>query len=99
MMALPGPPSPSVRVTLSASWHTVKMTEYFQYMRRRPDRTRILDAWIEDAIHRPLAQRVQDDGRLRRWVFVAEEQRFLRVVLLADGETVHNAFFDRGYQP
>jgi hypothetical protein len=25
--------------------------------------------------------------------------RYLRVVLLADGETVHNAFFDRGYKP
>jgi len=24
--------------------------------------------------------------------------RFLRVVLLADGETVHNAFFDRGFE-
>jgi hypothetical protein len=24
--------------------------------------------------------------------------RYLRVVTLADGETVHNAFFDRGYR-
>jgi hypothetical protein len=31
---------------------------------------------------------------------VAEmENRFLRVVLLADGETVHNAFFDRRFEP
>ena len=27
------------------------------------------------------------------------EGRWLRVVLLADGETVHNAFFDRGFEP
>jgi hypothetical protein len=26
-------------------------------------------------------------------------ERYLRVVLLPDGETVHNAFFDRGYKP
>jgi len=25
--------------------------------------------------------------------------RWLRVVVLADGETVHNAFFDRGFEP
>jgi hypothetical protein len=27
------------------------------------------------------------------------ENRYLRVVLLPDGETVHNAFFDRGFKP
>jgi hypothetical protein len=27
------------------------------------------------------------------------ERRFLRAVLLADGETAHNAFFDRRSQP
>ena len=27
------------------------------------------------------------------------ENRYLRVVLLEDGKTVHNAFFDRGFQP
>ena len=43
---------------------------------------------------------VQADGRIRRWVQVPEaENRFLRVVLLADGETVHNAFFDRRFVP
>jgi hypothetical protein len=25
--------------------------------------------------------------------------KFLRILLLADGETVHNAFFDRGFEP
>jgi hypothetical protein len=27
------------------------------------------------------------------------ENRYLRVVLLPDGETVHNAFFDREFKP
>ena len=26
------------------------------------------------------------------------EDKFLRVILLADGETVHNAFFDRNFR-
>ena len=28
---------------------------------------------------------------------VEERDSFLRVILLEDGETVHNAFFDRSY--
>ena len=47
----------------------------------------------------PLAEAVQADGRIRRWVYIPQEQRYLRVVLLADGETVHNAFFDRRFEP
>jgi len=36
------------------------------------------------------------DGRIRKWAKIAEMQnRYLRVILLEDGETVHNAFFDR----
>jgi hypothetical protein len=43
---------------------------------------------------------MQTDGRIRRWARIEEaEGRWLRVVLLADGETVHNAFFDRGFEP
>ena len=77
----------------------MKTTDYFRYTRQRPDRARILDAWIETAIRNPDAELVQADGRVRRWVFIAEEQRHLRIVLLADRETVHNAFFDRRFQP
>jgi hypothetical protein len=29
----------------------------------------------------------------------AVKSRYLRVILLADGETVHNAFFDRRFVP
>jgi hypothetical protein len=77
----------------------LKTTDYFRYTRQRPDRARILDAWIERAVREPEVELVQSDGRVRRWVFIAEEQRYLRVVLLADRETVHNAFFDRRFQP
>ena len=60
----------------------------------------IRDEWIERAIHSPIRELVQSDGRIRRWVQVVEmEGRFLRVVLLEDGETVHNAFFDRRFVP
>jgi len=37
-------------------------------------------------------------GRIRKWKKIKEEGKFLRVILLPDGETVHNAFFDRGFK-
>jgi len=78
----------------------VKVTRYFETIRNRPDRAMIQDAWIEIAIRTPIREKVQADGRIQRWVQVPEmENRFLRVVLLPDGETVHNAFFDRRYAP
>lgn len=78
----------------------VKTTRYFDATRQRPDRAMIEMTWVEFVIDHPTAERIQSDGRIRRWASIAEsEGRWLRVVLLADGETVHNAFFDRGFTP
>jgi hypothetical protein len=78
----------------------VRSTPYFRLIRSRPDRAEIQDAWIERAIREPIREVRQNDGRIRRWVQVSESDgRFLRVVLLEDGETVHNAFFDRRFVP
>jgi hypothetical protein len=78
----------------------MKTTLYFDALRSRPDRAAIRDEWIERAIHSPAKEAIQSDGRIRRWVQVPEaENRYLRVVLLPDGETVHNAFFDRRFVP
>jgi len=77
----------------------VKTTKYFDLLRTRPDRAFIKDAWIERAIKYPETEIVQADGRIRVWCRVPEmENRYLRVVLLEDRETVHNAFFDRRYK-
>jgi hypothetical protein len=78
----------------------VKTTAYFQAIRVRPDRAVIRDEWIERALREPIREHTQTDGRIRRWVRVPEAgDRVLRVILLSDGETVHNAFFDRGFTP
>jgi hypothetical protein len=51
-------------------------------------------------VQQPEFQAVQEDGRIRRWKRIEENGgKYLRVVLLQDGVTVHNAFFDRGFQP
>jgi hypothetical protein len=78
----------------------VKTTRYFDAMRTRPDRAVIREAWILQAIASAEHEARQEDGRIRRWIRVPEmENRWLRVVLLSDGETVHNAFFDRRFNP
>jgi hypothetical protein len=78
----------------------MKTTEYFDVIRRRPDRANIRDAWITQVVARPEYERKQADGRIRRWARIEEAGgRWLRVVVLADGATVHNAFFDRGFEP
>ncbi|RJP49504.1 MAG: hypothetical protein C4557_11180 [Anaerolineaceae bacterium] len=77
----------------------MKTTQYFQYTRQRPDRSIILDEWIERVVGKPLREEIQTDGRIRRWARIPEmENRALRVILLEDGETVHNAFFDRNFK-
>jgi hypothetical protein len=78
----------------------VRFTRYFEYMRRRADRAVIRLEWIEHAIAHPVREQIQRDGRIRRWAPIAEmDGRYLRVILLPDGETVHNAFFDRSFRP
>ena len=78
----------------------MKTTLYFDALRTRADRAAIRDEWIERAMRSPVKEVIQADGRIRRWVLIPEaESRYLRVVLLPDGETVHNAFFDRRFVP
>ena len=76
----------------------LKSTQYFLRIREKLDRRRIKIEWIEDTIENPVHTEVQSDGRIRKWKKIEEEDKFLRVILLEDGETVHNAFFDRSFK-
>ena len=46
----------------------------------------------------PERRSVQEDGRVRLYGYVPRLGGYLRVVLLSDGETVHNAFLDEDYR-
>ncbi|MFM7438421.1 MAG: hypothetical protein ACKO2V_07420 [Snowella sp.] len=73
----------------------MKTTSYFDSTRNRPDRLSIKEEWITYVIENPERIQIQTDGRIRIWARINEaEGRYLRVVLLSDNETVHNAFFD-----
>jgi hypothetical protein len=76
----------------------MKKTKYFEYTRSRADRTKIRDEWIERVIEKPERLEIQADGRIRKWARILEMDMYLRVILLEDGETVHNAFFDRSFK-
>ena len=78
----------------------MKFTQYFRVMRQRSDRSMIQVEWIQHVIDHPVKEVIQQDGRIRRWAPILEmDGRYLRVILLSDGETVHNAFFDRRFTP
>jgi len=74
----------------------LKTTEYFekQVIFKRPY---IKLEWCEKALTAPIKMEIQPDGRIRQWIFIEEHQKYLRVVTLEDGTTIHNAFFDRNF--
>jgi predicted transposase YbfD/YdcC len=77
----------------------MRFTRYFEHVRRRRDRAAIRLEWIEHVIAHAEREEIQRDGRIRRWARIAAmDGRYLRVILLPDGETVHNAFFDRSFR-
>jgi hypothetical protein len=75
----------------------MKTTRYFeeQVLRKR---AYIQRSWCARALAEPARRETQENGRIRHWTWIPETEKFLRVVTLADGETVHNAFFDRNFK-
>jgi hypothetical protein len=77
----------------------LKYTDYFrnEVLAKRPY---IKQEWLELALSNPVQREMQtEDGRIRHWVWIKELNRYLRVVTLEDGTTVHNAFPDRRFKP
>jgi hypothetical protein len=77
----------------------VQSTDYFKndVMPKRPY---IKAEWVLLALSNPVKREVQPtDGQIRHWVWIEELARYLRVVTLEDGITVHNAFPDRRFVP
>lgn len=76
----------------------MKVSRYFveQVQRKRPYLTLEL---CERVVNQAVKDELQQDGRRRYWAFVPElGNRALRVVVLADGDTIHNAFLDRRFK-
>ena len=77
----------------------MKTSQYFKFAMKRPDRVGIKFEWIEEVIQKPIKKEIQKDDRIRLWGKIKEAgNKYLRVILLEDKETVHKAFFDRDFQ-
>ena len=51
------------------------------------------------ALKNPVKKEKQEDNnRIRHWIYIDELNKYLRVITLADGETIHNAFPDRDFE-
>ena len=75
----------------------LKSTRYFEEQ-ILVKRTYLTIEMCVKVIDNPLKKEIQLDGRTRYWGFVPELDKIIRVVVLEDGETIHNAFMDRGYK-
>ena len=76
----------------------MKTTPYFQN-RISEDRPELqkYPKEIAGTVDHYHAIETQADGRTRRWVYISEIDKYIRVIVEADGETIHNAFLDRTY--
>ena len=77
----------------------VESTRYFRenVLQKRPY---IQTEWLQAALESPVRCEVQpENGRIRHWIWIDALGRYLRVVTLPDGVTVHNAFPDRRFVP
>jgi hypothetical protein len=75
----------------------MKTTAYFreQVLRKRPY---IRIEWCLEVIANPIQTEIQSDGRIRYWGYIDDlNGKALRVIILEDGETLHNAFPDSGF--
>jgi hypothetical protein len=72
---------------------------YVLHVMGKPGRRNIDPADVRRAIAAPFRRERQLDGRIRHWIWVAARGHWLRVVTEADGETVHNTFWDGGFEP
>jgi hypothetical protein len=74
----------------------VKTTEHFE--RALQQRPYIKRQWCERiATQRAFAQKMPS-GRTRFWGWVEELGHYIRVVVLADGETLHTAMIDSNFK-
>ena len=79
---------------------TFKTTDYFResVLARRPE-LEALFPLIVKAINNPIFVEYETEtNRYRHYIYRPTSNHYYRVILLADGETVHNVFPDRNFK-
>lgn len=75
----------------------MKTTQYYEHVSKRKH-PEVSLAECRHILDHPIERETQSDGRIRVWGRHPRSGRFVRVVLEPDGETLHTAFVDRGYE-
>lgn len=65
----------------------------------RPDRRMMDPIMVNSVLNTPTYREREQNGRVRHRGWIPELGHRLGVVILADGETVHNAMLDRDFEP
>lgn len=64
-----------------------------------PQRPYLSREMCEKIVTHPSHIETQSNGRTRYWGYVESLEKYVRVVVLEDGETIHTAFPDRNFAP
>ena len=77
----------------------MKTTRYFEENVIGQKRQYLKREWCEITLTGPDFTAIQPDDRVCYYRYIEEAEKFIRVVTLEDGVTVHNAFFDQNFKP
>lgn len=53
---------------------------------------------LEYIIANPIKREIQDDNKIKLWGYSSKHNKYVRIIMLEDGETIHTAFFDRNFK-
>ncbi len=63
-----------------------------------PKRPYLDNELLLEIINNPLQSEIQDDKKIKLWGYSSKHNKYVRLILLEDGETIHTAFFDRNFK-
>jgi hypothetical protein len=77
----------------------MRFSKHFEEDRRdQPDRERISLSMCEQVVRNPVVSEPNRKDRIAYWGYVESEDRYLKVIVEADGEEIVTAHFDRGFK-
>lgn len=62
-----------------------------------PKRPYLTTEILQEIIRNPLKVERQEDRKIKLWGYTSVYNKYIRIILLEDEETVHTAFFDRNF--
>lgn len=63
-----------------------------------PKRPYLNEELLSEIINEPIKVEIQENGRQKIWGYSQLYNKYIRVIVLEDNETIHTAFFDRDFE-